>query len=183
MPALAEFSTLRKLSRLTWADSDQGQAVAMLAAASAAVRAFCGWQIHAVTGVIVTLDGPGGQVLALPSLRVTKVLSVRIVMGDAITTVTDFIPSVSSGLLRRRRGWPGEFSSIEVTYSGGYDPVPDEIAAVVCSMVDRGASIPAGVSQEGTGQLTRVYTGGAGVVALSDTEKEVLGRYRISRET
>lgn len=183
MSALAEFVDLRRLSRLTWTDDEQDQAEAMLSAASGSVRSYCGWHITAVTDETVTLDGPGGNILTLPCMAVTAVTLVKIVIGDSVETITDYIPSVSSGLLRRRRGWPTEFSSIEVTYSGGYDPAPAEVAAVVCSMVDRAASVPVGVTQEATGTVSRTYAADASAYSLTVAEKDVLGGYRLSRDT
>lgn len=189
MDPLASFEDLQKLSREQWTDADQGRANALLASASAAVRSYCGWEISAVTNVAVTLDGPGGPVLALPSLYVASVASVEILDGYGVAwaTIDDAVPSAGSGLIRRRSGrpWPSRYASVRVTYSGGYDPVPDDVKAVVASAVDRAHTTPSGsLVQEQTGQVSRSYAPTAVPgISLSATERLALGPYRISRES
>jgi hypothetical protein len=184
MSALATFDDLRVLSRAAWSDDDDERAAALLGVASTVVRDYCGWQISAVTDQTVMLDGPGGHLLSLPCMNVSAVSAVQVMIGDGLVAVVDYIPSVSSGMLRRRRGWPSEFSSIEVTYSGGYDPVPDVVVAVVCAIADRAQTLPVGVSQEATGLISRTYTGtDTGPVSLNKAERDVLGPYRMSRES
>ena len=47
-----------------------------LAQAEAMVRAWCGWHIAPERDEVLTLDGPGGAHLTLPSLHVVDVASV-----------------------------------------------------------------------------------------------------------
>lgn len=72
-----------------------------------------------------------------------------------------------------------------VTYTHGYDIVPDDVIAVVCSMVTRALGAPGmgGVVQEGAGQFTyRISDVAAqGVVALNQAEREILKQYQPRR--
>ena len=45
----------------------------LLDAASAAVRRYCGWHIGPVAEETLVLDGPGGDLLVLPTLRLEAV--------------------------------------------------------------------------------------------------------------
>lgn len=189
MDPLASFEDLQKLSREPWTEADTDSGNALLASGSAAVRSYCGWEISAFTDAVVTLDGPGGAVLALPFLYVTGVSVVELLDHTSGTwgAVDDYIASAGSGLICRRAGrhWPREFASVRVTCSGGYDPVPDDIKAVVVSAVDRAKSTPSGgVVQEQTGQVSRSYAPTAVPgVSLSAAERLALAPYRISRES
>lgn len=189
MDPLASFEDLQKLSREQWTDADTERATSLLGAASTLVRSYCGWEISAFTDAVVTLDGPGGRVLALPCLYVTDVATVELLDTSGLVTATldDFVPSAGSGLIHRRYGrrWPAEYSSIRVTYSGGYDPAPADVMAVVVSAVDRARTTPSGgMTQEQTGQVMRAYSPTAAPgITLSATERLALGDYRITRES
>lgn len=72
-----------------------------------------------------------------------------------------------------------------VTYTHGFDTVPDEVVTVVCSMVTRALGAPGlgGVTQEGAGQFTYRISdfAAAGVAGLSPAEQEILKPYRPRR--
>ena len=60
--------------RLSAADANTGT---VLAAALAAARRWCGWTVSPVaTDVEVTVDGPGGPVLTLPTRNLIEVSAV-----------------------------------------------------------------------------------------------------------
>lgn len=69
-----------------------------------------------------------------------------------------------------------------VTYEYGYDEVPDDVIAVVCSMVARTITTPnqGGVISENVGEYgyRLSNTAAQGVIALTDAEKQVLKQYQ-----
>jgi hypothetical protein len=75
----------------------------------------------------------------------------------------------------------------EVLYTHGYETTPDEVTAVVCSMVIRALSVPgsgAVQSQAGGGfSATLTPAAAAGVLALTQAEKDMLHDFRIKART
>ena len=57
-------------------DAPAGVDAGAWAATVAEVRAYCGWHIAPVVTETLTLDGPGGHLLVLPTLRLVDLLSV-----------------------------------------------------------------------------------------------------------
>lgn len=76
---------------------------------------------------------------------------------------------------------------MEVTYSHGYDAVPDPAIAVVCSIVCRALDLPTsgGVASQTVGALSYRLTaaGQDGVLGLTDSERLLLAPYRRSATT
>lgn len=72
--------------------------------------------------------------------------------------------------------------TIFVTYTHGYDTVPDDVVGVVCSIVIRILTAPSlgGVISEGVGEYNYRLSDAAaqGVMALTEAEKEILKQYR-----
>lgn len=71
---------------------------------------------------------------------------------------------------------------VYVTYQYGYDVVPDDVVAVVCSMVARTITTPnlGGVISENVGEYGYRLSDAAsqGVIALTQAEKDILKQYR-----
>jgi hypothetical protein len=105
----------------------------LLWALNAASRRFRGAVRHPVSRVIddsITLDGNGLESVLLPAAPVVSVGSVQL-DGAALTAGTDCDWS-ADGFLRRIGGcWPDRLRCIQVTYSHGFDPVPEDIQEVV----------------------------------------------------
>lgn len=100
-----------------FADNDAAQAA--IDAALAAARRYCGWYVSPVqTDVDITLDGPGGRVLSLPTLNL---LSVSSVDDDGIAYVTADLRASRRGLVtKRQRGhWSPHYGSITATITHG----------------------------------------------------------------
>ncbi|GJF04957.1 hypothetical protein [Pseudonocardia sp. D17] len=174
MDPLASVEDLRRLTGTSW--PDELAALTALRAASSTVRAYCGWSISAVDHEEVTLDGLGGRVLTVPCLHLTAVHEVVDVSADDDWPITDYRWS-GMGALYRAAGWPRGFRTVQVTYSGGYEVAPPEVAAVVCGLAGR-ASIPAGVASMTVGSQTVTWAGTNGPT-MNQSEERVLDRYRI----
>lgn len=112
-------------------DVDQATVTQLLADASSLVREIAHTPISEETAT-VTLEGNGQRRLLLPHLPVT---AVSVVSVDGDTVDLDDVRWWDWGGVDRRSGvWPrGE--PVAVTYTSGWDPVPDWIVNVVCSMV------------------------------------------------
>lgn len=143
-------------------------AVAKAAAASARVRRYTGQQITAGTSTI-ELNGTGPWLL--PQRPVTEVTSVQ----DADEEDVEWAlagPYLSSNVC----------PPLTVAWSHGFDPLPDELVELVCSIAARLASTPEGLS---TGARTEQAGGEAvtwgadaygGTTGLTSAERKGLDR-------
>jgi hypothetical protein len=100
------------------------------AAALAAARRYCGWHVTPAVTETITVDGPGGRVVSLPTMHLNELTEV---IEDGVTlNVADLAPSVTVGTVRKRSGarWTSELGGITVTMTHGHDVAPDFDAAV-----------------------------------------------------
>ncbi|MBB6172179.1 hypothetical protein HNR23_002239 [Nocardiopsis mwathae] len=147
-------------------------APALLAAACQNIVDCCGWPIerHTVDGE--EYDGHGGRVLTLHTMRLRQVHEVRV---DG-KPVAGYRVSHRYAQLHHPHGWPQGFGRITVDYTAGYDPVPDNLAALAVGLAARAASVPAGVVSETVDRLTVRY---AQATALDPLDEAALDRYRL----
>lgn len=147
------------------------------AAATSAIRRYCGWHIAPEATETLTLDGPGGSLLRLPSLHVTDVVSVT---NDSVA-VTD--PEWSAnGLIRGC--WTSKFRGVVVTFTHGYQVCPDDVYAVAVQMAQQASTLSDAVpaNQLTAGPFTYQMSNSvlAGAVGLSGQHRGVLDRYRLA---
>lgn len=148
--------------------------------AEALVRGFCGWHIApARTVTTAQIRGTGRRTLMLPSLYVTAVSAVS---DDSTTlTVEDDYTWSTAGILTRHGLWSTKY--VTVTYTHGYATTPAEVTAIVQAVAQRAVDNPGSMTRRTVGPFTDAYSAtGAGQVAtlaLLDSEKEALRRYRI----
>lgn len=104
-------------------------------AALAAARHYCGWHVTPVKTESISVDGSGGRVLSLPTLRLVRLISVT-ENGVAITP-TSLRVSANTGQVRKRTGasWTGQLGAIEVEMEHGFEEAPDFDAAVAQTAV------------------------------------------------
>lgn len=144
------------------------------AAALAAARRYCGWVVTPVDeGVTVTVDGPNGRVLSLPSLHVTALTAV---VEDGVELDVDDLLWSAHGLVRKASGalWSAGYGAIVVTMSHGFESAPDFDAAVA-SAADRLSVDSAGGQLVGVGPFRWSEPDGAFTVS----ERALLDQYRI----
>lgn len=98
----------------------------IVAAESAAMRRLCGWHIAPRATLTVTLDGDGGQMLMLPTLRLNAQPQVTV---DG-KNVSDFTWS-ARGMLKREAAWPDDLGNITVVFDSGYQSCPPELFKVL----------------------------------------------------
>lgn len=148
--------------------------------AEALVRGFCGWHIApSRTETNAVLRGSGQQVLLLPSLHVTAVTSIT---DDTTPLVVedDYIWS-EAGVLTRSGLWGT--ASVTVTYTHGYISPPADVVAVVQAVAQRAVDNPGSIGREQAGPYSRQFAtaanGESPTLALLESEKDILRRYRI----
>ena len=110
----------------------------------AAARRYCGWHVSPVIEETLELDGDGGRVLSLPTLKIVT-LSELVEDGVEIP-VGDLLVSKRRGLVRKRSGrcWSCHYGAIEVTMTHGFteEEAADWRLAVLASvdLADRAVS-------------------------------------------
>ncbi|MFF1555619.1 hypothetical protein ACFVX3_31840 [Rhodococcus erythropolis] len=137
--------------------------------ASGAVRSYCGWHVAPVLEETVTLDGDGGTVLILPTLRIVSLDEVR-VQGAVVPDVE----WAQHGVVRGQ--WPNRWRSIEVDMHHGYD-APADLLGVVLDAAARAVNSELGGHAETIGPFS--FSASEGSTALFDHELRVLDRYRL----
>lgn len=169
------------LEDITGLGLEPARAGLLLAQASAAVRAYCGWHIAPLlTGAVVVVDGNWSRTVGLPTLHLVGVASVT-ENGEPVDLAE--ISWSTYGALQRSCRWTPRRRGISAVIDHGYETVPEEVGAVVCSMVTRAGSNPLGVVREQTGPFSVTYPQSApnqaGGMSLWASEKDILGPYRI----
>jgi hypothetical protein len=169
---------------------------ALLADASALVRAYTGQDFAETSDAEATLRAQGGMV-RLPQRPVTAVASVVAIGGAGIPDLTltdwwwdgldlvrigagEYVINLPEQWWDSEDGYPGTF---RITYSYGYATAPADVVAVVCGMVLRTLTAPTavgGVTSETIGPYSyRLESAGVGTaVSLGDMERKALARYR-----
>jgi len=170
--------------------------------ASAAIRNYCHQYIGLVEDESITLDvwAPRWN-LVLPELPVVSVASV-VEDGDTLTEGSDedYVLAQYGQLIRRGRRWAVGPQIVVVTYSHGYDEIPDDVAAVCARAASRAyqaglrAAEDEGIAgvvskslgdyavsfgSEATGGVGQGLMGVSGARMLLLSERDVLSAYRI----
>lgn len=180
--ALPAFATTADLAAATQrSDLSAESADLALASASAVIRSWTRQSITQVIDDVVTLRVLNDYELILPQRPVESVSQVRVnslVMLDWV---------LSGDRLLRTGGWrrlPGTTTYpdpglVEVTYTHGYDEVPDEVRAVCLDLASMSLTNPGGLREVAIDDYRRVFaseTLGSGV--LSEAHREMLSGYR-----
>lgn len=159
--------------------------------AQAAMVAYCGWDpTLPVANGVATLDGNGTALAFLPSLHVTDVSAVVVTNADGTTYTAVLGPDGDvtwgeNGVLtwvscNNGGAWPEGQRNIAVTYSGGYDPTPADLAAALASIGKRTAGAM-GLSSRRMLSTSLSYGREVQSGDLLLVETMVLDRYRIAR--
>lgn len=150
-------------------EAETARVDALIADASAEVRAYTGQLITAGTST-VTLPVVGGRV-NLPQRPVVGVLAIN---GEPVDE-----PDLVGATLRGLYG-----CEVTVSYEHGYAEVPDDIVSVVAAMVLRGLATQPGAplySRESIGEYSYGLPESALArrVIVDRTDRETLDRYRL----
>jgi hypothetical protein len=164
---------------LTAADlPDLADATTVAEEVTAAIREHCGWHVAPAWAEVLELDGQGGTLLTLPTLRLTAVALVEV---DGVA-VTDYTWS-RRGQLRRWAGWPTGFRSVAVTVTHGYPEVPRIVVAAGRAAGKRELENPRKLRSASALGVSEVYTvpatGEPYGVSLSKVEQRMVARYKL----
>lgn len=206
-PQLATVDDVQAIIGRTLTDSQVTAANRLLDMASGMVRRYTRQTITKVVDDVVTLPGNWGNTLELPERPVRSVASVtmngatmpntlwKLVEGNLFLGTGAFMPDYGStiwggsalwGPAGSNQGpqaigntWQGPTAQITVTYTHGFDEVPQDLVNEVAGMVALQLNAEVGISSEQIGQYKVQYARqGSGAMALSDETKAVLNYYR-----
>lgn len=154
----------------------QGQATLAIASASAVIRKHCRQVLSLVVGDVAKLRGTWGMMLVLPQRPVVEATAITgplATPGGATPLVGPF--PVQGDAIYRRFGWFGPHQHVTVTYTHGFDVIPDDIVAICLNLAARILDNPMSKQSESyTGHsVSRLFP-----LELSRTEKELLNAYR-----
>jgi hypothetical protein len=162
------------------------------ARAEAEVRAYCGWHLAPSKTETITLDGTGTNVLLLPSLHVTDLVSIT---EDGTLADAESYQWSSSGVVRRGSSgsswrpawgqtWTGALRGIVVEFTHGYDEMPMDLQAVVEQMSSRAQELSEAsqvLSQVGQVRYAVGVDGLRQTGLLAEGDRQVLDRYRLPK--
>ena len=173
---------------------EAARAPALLADASALMRAFTGQDFAPVAGDVIILR-PVGSMLRLPQRPVTAVTSVAAVGPDGSTIgalsgwTWDGRDKIDLTWAERAGSWPVNWreplpDTYQVNYDHGETPIPPIVVATVCAMVLRtllSPSMTAGMVAERIGAYNYQLQQGAGAagasVVMTDADEKAVRRY------
>lgn len=152
-------------------------------AASAVIRGYCRWHVWPSLTASLVVDGPGIDVLALPTLYLTAVSSLvetqrGFGQSPVTLTVATEVDWSAAGLLWRVDGrcWTSKPRGITVGITHGFTEVPDEIAQLTVALAARSVGNPRRLVQQTVGSRSETY--GVGSAGLLADEMAVLDRFR-----
>lgn len=155
-----------------------------LKAVTSSIRKEAGWHIGPVVEAhSVTLDGPGGRILHLPTLKLLNLVSVT-ELGTAVDLAGDSHDWSELGLVEKRDGtyWTDRFRKIVAVMDHGYEDVAD-LKFLALSLVSRGLSSPLGATREQAGSMSIQWAtptpGVAGGLVPLPSELRIMDRYRL----
>jgi hypothetical protein len=161
-------------------------ATLMLQIASGAVRDELQQDLDYVAHDVQILDPINGWTIVLPQMPVTDVTLVEYLDANQVWTTADpalYTVSLRTGIIQAMSytgiPWPAVPASWRVTYSHGYNPIPDGLVGVCLGVAARTYSTPAGTESEKIGGYNVKYAIHAD--GFSPVELKILSRYRLGR--
>jgi hypothetical protein len=182
----------------------EGQALDPYEYASDVVRGYCNRRFDYVADDTVTIDPRPDGTAQLPEAPVISITSVQAFMPGGATgewgwqtleypgqygwvergkiwDASRINPPIdpATHLTWPWPTWPWLSGSLQVTYTHGFDPIPDEISAIVLRIAAQTASNPLFMQSKKVGEDGYVFGSFPGGVTLRDTDKAILDRYVI----
>lgn len=164
-------------------ESDDQAIAALLPAASKVIRNACRWHVWPVVTETLVLDGPGTDLLKLPTKRVSSITALSETQrgkGQSPVTVdVDDLEWSAAGLVwwHDRRCWTSRARGVSVTLAHGWAEYPEDLAQLAVGLASRSTANPLRLSQVAVGSRSESYgTGGGGV--LYQDELAQLAPYR-----
>lgn len=174
---MAALATVGELETHLGRDVDDVQAQQMLDLSSAAVRAYCGWNVTREQTTFY-FEGDGTGFVSLPTLELIDVTEIR-----AGGTIVDPL-KLDIHWSRNGQGFSNCWArrtqfAVDVTH--GYDPVPDLLKLVTLDLAARQIGNPLNLVAASVGQVSRTWaTGSSGdPQAMSAIHQRLLDRYTL----
>lgn len=190
MPAAyPSFATPDQYAELTGIDPPPAGIQDLLDASSAAIRRYCGWHISPVVTEELIVDGTGGSVISLPTLRLLDLTALTETWNWQTSYIwaSDQIEWSRDGNLRKPggAGWTTAFRGISATIKHGFETADcGDLTQLCITMSARAAASPFGVTTQAVGQVSiRMSSGSAsssaGGVSIYDDQAAALDAYRV----
>lgn len=187
--AYPSFATPDQYAALTGTNPPPDNIQDLLDAASSAIRRYCGWHISPVVTEDVTVDGSGGDIQSLPTLRLLDIISLSEIWNDQLTYIYSLseIEWSRNGYLRKPSGvWTRRLSGILANIKHGFEAGDTgDLAQMTVTMAARAISSPFGVTTQTVGQVSVRYgsgsssSGSAGGVTLYPDQAAQLDAYKL----
>lgn len=150
--------------------------------ATAAIRRYCRWHVAPVVDQSFRLDGPGGAVLVLPTMRIEEVESVA-ERGVALEDDVHYEWSANGEIRRLGRAlWTYRWRAIDVKIRHGFESA-DDLAQIVQQVVANALASPMGATREQAGQVSVSWAttapGVSGGLSLLERDMALLNTYRL----
>lgn len=153
-------------------------------AVTLSIRREAGWHIGpVVTDHSLTLDGPGGKKLSLPTGKLLDLKSLT-QLGTALDLTGDTVDWSEIGLVELRDGtfWTDRYRKIVAVMDHGFADYSD-LKFLTLTLVSRGLSSPFGATREQAGSMSIQWatpqSGVAGGIVPTSVEMSILNRYKL----
>lgn len=191
---------------MTYLGVTDGQALDPYEYASDVVRGYCNQRFDYVAGDVVFIDPRPDSTAQLPQMPVLSISSVlawmpgppsgawawqtltyqqqydwneRGLMWDTSRLYPPPNPVLPTWAEWPWPTWPWLPGKLQVTYTHGYQTIPDEIKAIVLRLAAQVASNPLFMQSKKVGEVSEVFGTFPGGVTLRDTDKAILDRYTV----
>jgi hypothetical protein len=175
---VALFASIDELGDLlgeAFADTLLAQAAMALEMASAQIQGWTRQKVERVVDDVIVLRGTYDRELELPERPVIEVGNIT--LDGTLIEPSSF--TVTGSTLIRSGGWGGSAAVVEVVYTHGYEPIPEDIRAVTLQLAARMLFNPLGIRQEGIGTYSVTYSG----ESVGDADGVLYGLSRYRRRT
>lgn len=200
MALFCEINDIEDFLQVEISEEKAPAATRAIVEATKAIKNYCHQEIELVEDEEITLDCAGGRRIFLPELPVVEVSEV-VEDGETLTEGSDEDYQLGQhGILYRvGANWADGIQIVTVTYTHGYDEIPDDIASVCTRAASRAYQaglrasemdgVPGIVSKslgdysvsfgaEGGGGVSEGVLGASASRMLLLSEKDILNAYR-----
>jgi hypothetical protein len=173
---MAALATVDDLNAVTELNEPPARSERLLSMASAVVERWCKRTFHRVVddAVTVLVGTDGIMELPAPAESVSSITS----GGETVAPVG----YVADHYRVNRTFGRWAAGAYTVTYTHGYDPIPEDVVLAVCQIVARHLTNPEGYQSVSIGEASTVYaipaTGYVLGLTLSPIDKQLLAPYR-----
>lgn len=133
------------------------------------VQGHCGWHIAPTQTDTVTVDGSGGVIQALPTLRLVDLVSLT---EDGTAVDLTGVQWSEAGYLWRSTPWTRALRGLVAEIEHGYAETPQSVAKLICELVARSMNKPSGVARESSGGESVNYE----LAEMTEQEQRLLDR-------